>query len=427
MILARSKNPEGVNLYVKNSTIASVASILLVTGLSSGLTACSLFKSKKKDAEKSGENSGEKSGEKSDDAETKSEIPGAKTVPLPVRRDKIVDFSVFQGTVQATQRVEIKVPSRVRVKRVLAKDNTRVKKGDLLIEVDTSEFEKRIKDLQDRLSTARIEIKASQLTYDQANKSLKNKQRLAEKGIVPEKELIEAKRNQIQGEVGLKSKKLDIEKTESELAEAKGQSAAANITAPIDGTVSRLYRMSGSGYDQLNDGQTAAVVANDNSLGFIAGISDQDAMRVQKGSPVKITMEAVSPEPLDAVVFDVRAAPKAENANPYGGGFGGGGDQGNSMQLVCAFAGTITPEVAQKIRDGVSGSVKITWAEKEGVVVVPLGGLRTVGDKTVVLAAKSRGDKGNPVNVEVGIKTRNEAEIVSGLQDGQFVLVEVKE
>lgn len=424
MILARSKNPEGVNLYVKNSTMASVASIVLVTGLSSGLTACSLFKSKKKDGEKSGENSDASSGE------NKSEIPGAKTVSLPVRRDNIVDFSVFQGTVQATDRVEIKVPARVRVKRVLAKDNTRVKMGDLLIEVDRSEFDKRIKDLQDRLSTSRIEIKASQLTFDQANKSLKNKQRLAEKGIVPEKELIEAKRNQIQAEVGLKSKKLDIEKTESELAEAKSQSAAANITAPIDGTLSRLYRMTGTGYDQLNDGQTAAVVANDQSLGFIAGIPDQDAMRAQKGAPVKITMEAVSPEALDAVVSDVRAAPKADNGNPYGGGYGGagfGGDQGNSMQLVCAFTGKIPPEVAHKIRDGVSGSVKITWAGKEGVVVVPLGGLRAVGDKTVVLAAKSRGDKGTPVNVEVGIKTRNEAEITSGLQEGQFVLVEVKE
>ncbi|NDE15139.1 biotin/lipoyl-binding protein [bacterium] len=429
MILARSKYPEGVNLYVKNSTMASVASIVLVTGLSSGLTACSLFKSKKKDG--AAENSGANSGEKSADGENKSEIPGAKTVSLPVRRENIVDFSVFQGTVQATERVEIKVPARVRVKKVLAKDNTRVKKGDLLIEVDRSEFEKKIKDLEDRLSTARIEIKASQLTFDQANKSLKNKQRLAEKGIVPEKELIEAKRNQIQAEVGLKSKKLDIEKTESELAEAKSQSAGANITAPIDGTLSRLYRMTGTGYDQLNDGQTAAVVANDQNLGFIASIPDQDAMRAQKGAPVKITMEAVSPEALDAVVSDVRAAPKADNGNPYGGGYGGGGfgggDQGNSMQLVCAFSGKIPPEVAHKIRDGVSGSVKITWAGKEGVVVVPLGGLRAVGDKTVVLAAKSRGDKGTPVNVEVGIKTRNEAEITSGLQEGQFVLVEVKE
>lgn len=394
------------------TTIMMAASVLL--------TACSLFKGKKQeDAGKSGEKSAEK-----------SETPGAKTVPLPVRRDRIVDYSVFQGTVQATERVEIKVGARVRVKKVHGHENTRVKRGDLLIEVDRSDFEKRIKDLEDRLSTARIEIKAAQLTFDQANKSLKNKQRLAEKGIVPEKELIEAKRNQIQGEVALKGKKLEIEKTESELADAKGQSASANITAPIDGTVSRLYRMTGSGYDQINEGQTAAIVANDQRLGFIAAISDQDAMRVQKGMPVKITMEAIGPDPVEATVTDVRAAPKADNGGGYGGyggGYGGGADAGNSMQMVCEFAPGVPPEVRQKIRDGVSGSATVMWAGKENVIVVPLGGLRTVGDKTVVLAAKSRGDKGAPVNVEVGIKTKNEAEITSGLAEGQFVLVEVKE
>jgi hypothetical protein len=191
--------------------------------------------------------------------------------------------------------------------------------------------------------------------------------------------------------------------------------------------------MTGSGYDQINEGQTAAIVANDQRLGFIASISDQDAMRVKTGTRVQITMEAIGPDPVEATVGEVRAAPKADNGGGYGGyggyggGYGGGADAGNTMQMVCEFAANVPPEVRQKIRDGVSGSVKVLWAGKDNVVVIPLGGLRTVGDKTFVVAAKSRGDKGSPVNVEVGIKTKNEAEITSGLEAGQFVQVEVRE
>lgn len=356
-------------------------------------------------------------------ADASKELPGAKSVALPVRRDRLVDLSKFQGSVQSTERIELKSDKRVKVKKVHANDNTRVKKGDLLIEVDGAEFAKRAKDVADRLSTLKIEIRGAQLQFEQANKSLVNKTRLAAKGIVPERELIEAKRNQIQAEVGLKGKKLEIEKSESELAEAKGQSAGANVYAPMDGTVSRLFRMSGNGYDQINEGQTTAVVSNDRKLGFVAGITDPDAMRLQKGMPVKIIMEAIGADPVSGIVAEVRAAPKPENP----GGYGGGPDSGPSMQMIVEFTGTLSPQVQEGLRDGVSGSAEVTWAAKDGVVLIPIGGVRAVGDKAIVLAADSREGKPVPTSVEVGIRTKNEAEIISGLKEGQFVFVEVKE
>ena len=396
---------------------------ILAANLAGG---CGLFKGSKKKNDASPE---EKTGEGA-----AKELPGAKTVALPVRLDRIIDISNFQGSVQATERIEMKSDKRIKVKKVHAKDNTRVKKGDLLIEVDGSEFEKRLKDLRDRLSTARIEIKGLLLAFEQANKSLKSKTRLAEKGIIPERELVEAKRSQIQAEVGLKGKKLDIEKTENELIEAKGQSASANVYAPIDGTVSRLYLMTGSGFDQINEGQTTAVVANDRKLGFVAGISDQDAMRVKKGMPVKITMEAISPEPIAGVVGDVRPAPKPDSGGGgqgygggYGGGYGSGQESGPTMQMVIEFTGTLPAQVQAGLRDGVSGSAEIVWVAKEAVVVIPIGGLRSVGNKALVMAASSRDGMPTATTVEVGVRTKNEAEILSGLKEGQFVFVEVKE
>ena len=356
-------------------------------------------------------------------ADASKELPGAKSVALPVRRDRLVDLSKFQGSVQSTERIELISDKRVKVKKVHANDNTRVKKGDLLIEVDGAEFAKRAKDVADRLSTLKIEIRGAQLQFEQANKSLVNKTRLAAKGIVPERELIEAKRNQIQAEVGLKGKKLEIEKSESELAEAKGQSAGANVYAPMDGTVSRLFRMSGNGFDQINEGQTTAVVSNDRKLGFVAGITDPDAMRLQKGMPVKIIMEAIGADPVSGIVAEVRAAPKPENP----GGYGGGPDSGPSMLMIVEFTGTLSPQVQEGLRDGVSGSAEVTWAAKDGVILIPIGGVRAVGDKAMVLAADSREGKPMPTSVEVGIRTKNEAEIISGLKEGQFVFVEVKE
>lgn len=358
-----------------------------------------------------------------------SQAPGVKSVALPVKRGQIIDESVFQGSVQATERVEIKATSRMKVKKVHVRDNTKVKKGDLLIEVDRSEFEKKVKDLQDRLTTAKIEIKSAELSYAQANKSLRNKERLAAKGIIPEKELIDAKRNQIQSDVSLKGKKLEIEKTQKELKEAQAESASANIRAPISGTVSQLYRMTGSGYDQLNEGQTAAVVANDSQLGFVANISNQDAMRLVKGTQVTITMEAIGQTPVPARVVDIRSAPRSENSGGYGGygSYGRGNAAQPEMQMVCQFADKLDPKYGTKIRDGVSGSARVVWSAKKETLVIPIGGIRAVGDQPLVLAADTRNGNATPRQVLVGIKTRNEAEITGGLKEGQFVLVEVAE
>ena len=348
------------------------------------------------------------------------------------RSDDIVDKAEYQGTVQAIERMELKSNKRLRVKKVHVKDNTRVKKGDLLIEVDQSDFEKKVKDLEGRLSTARIEIKAAELSFAQANKTLTNKTRLAAKGIVPEKELVEAKRSQIQAEVALKSKKLDIEKTEKELADAKVEVQSANIIATMDGTVSRVYRATGSGYDQISEGQTAAVIANDAKLGFIARIPDADAMRVAPGAPVEIVFESLGGGTANGVVVSVRppALESRGSGGGYGGGYGDGGYGGDSggkggMDLVVDFTLPLPDGLKDKLRDGVSGSARIVWASKKGVVVIPVGALRKVGEKDMVLAADSKSGEAKPFDVEVGVRTRNEVEIVKGLKAGQVVLVEV--
>ena len=97
------------------------------------------------------------------------------------------------------------------------------------------------------------------------------------------------------------------------------------------------------------------------------------------------------------------------------------------MQMVIEFTGTLPAQVQAGLRDGVSGSAEIVWVAKEAVVVIPIGGLRSVGNKALVMAASSRDGMPTATTVEVGVRTKNEAEILSGLKEGQFVFVEVKE
>lgn len=150
--------------------------------------------------------------------------PPEVIVAHPAQRE-VVTYLTYTGTIEASESVDL----RARVQGFLLKVNfqpgQRVHKGDLLFQIDKSEFQAAV----ERSEAAVTALKAS---LQGAESDARMARELADQRAGPEIDAITkaAKRDSIRGEIA---------RAQAELAEAKLSLGYCDITAPIDGRITR--------------------------------------------------------------------------------------------------------------------------------------------------------------------------------------------
>lgn len=139
---------------------------------------------------------------------------GLQKVQVEIMRGELVERAItISGKTAANRSVELKSEIRSRVKAVHKKKGERVKKGDVIVELDARDWPARVEQSKASLRQYKIE-------HQSAKKLLK-------KGLVNEAQIAKA-------ETALANAK-------AELTNAKINLAASLITAPFDGIVDQRY------------------------------------------------------------------------------------------------------------------------------------------------------------------------------------------
>jgi HlyD family secretion protein len=182
---------------------------------------------------------------------------------------------------------------------------------------------------------------------------------------------------------------------------AEAQLADARIEAPMDGTVLSIDLEVG---EIINGSQPVAVVADTTSLRIKADVDEIDVGRVQAGQAVTVTLDAYP---------GVRLPGKIESIAP-----GATLRQGSTVyQATVSFVptGEVVP------REGMAANVDITAQRKDGVLLLPNRAFEAVGRRQYVTVRQ--GDSTARLEVETGLSNNTDTEIISGLEEGQTVLL----
>jgi hypothetical protein len=129
-------------------------------------------------------------------------------------------------------------------------------------------------------------------------------------------------------------------------------------------------------------------------------LTEQDAARIKQGQKAHIILDGTDSAPIDATLSSLAANTAA--------------GVGRTAALQVAW-----PKAAPAI--GTVVQVSIVMQNKDNVLLVPKKSVRSAGARKFVqyMSGSSR----KVANVEVGIITGDTAEIVSGLTEGQVVVV----
>lgn len=171
------------------------------------------------------------------------------------------------------------------------------------------------------------------------------------------------------------------------------------VKAPMDGIVAELRAQVGQ---SIEIGEHLGSIYNPLEMEMWVQVDDVDVLRVQQDSPVEVRVSALGDEVLSGRVMHISTS-----------GIGEGG--------ITYFQVRIRVEGNERLRPGMQAEAYIRSGEARDVLLIPLEAIfQEDGQyKTEVLD-----ESGIPrvVPIEVGLMSDFEAEIRSGLEEGQLVV-----
>lgn len=295
-----------------------------------------------------------------------------QVVAVEARREPIVETLSLVGSLMANEMVEIKSEIEGMVVSLPFQEGQRVQKGDLLVQLDDSE-------LSAALAEAEANFQLTQLNFE------RNKQLFHDKLI--------SQQEYDQSQAAFTASRATVDRRKSELKHTR-------IFAPFAGIAAGR---------QVSPGQ----VISKNTM--ITWVVDLDRLKAEFSVPERFLGYLRVGQKIELAV----AAFPSEKFVGEVYFIGPQLDPGTRTAWIRAY---VTNQ-EQKLKPGMFANLDLALRVKDDAVVVPEPALMPIGDRVTVLVV----DKDQTAHlrpVKVGMRTAGMAEIVSGINSGDLVIVE---
>lgn len=218
----------------------------------------------------------------------------------------------------------------------------------------------------------------------------------------------------------IETQTLRVKRAENHLASLEDELASQTVRAPADGTVLDVRVQQGV---TVGAGSVIAVVGDLSNMEVTLPIDEIDAGRVKPGQPATITADAVPGKQFPGTVSSISF-------------------EGKATAGIATFDAKVLAETGNELLSGMSCDVVIYTDSKSDTLLLPVEALQTRDSGYIVWVVPGLPEgetqseihlspsitqkllsEAKPVNVEVGLISSNYAEILSGLKEGDTVLV----
>lgn len=327
-----------------------------------------------------------------------------------VKRGDLAIEVLETGKVQPREKVDVKSKVAGQVLKVYVDAGDRVKKGQLLLQLDPIDYERNVAKCEADVAAAKNALEFSELTLDRRQKGL------AERGVA-----------QIDVDTAIsdvKAKKVALQTADVALNAALDQLHYCRIISPIDGTVTERVIQPGEtvvpGVQATFDGKALLTVSDLSTLIVKADLNQIDVAKVKLGQNVKVTFDALPDRSYDATITKIAPASVTPDTKSSGGG------QSTSAAVdVFPVEATLTKADAA-IKPGMTADVRIHIEKKEHVIALPIEAVVKESGKqyvTKVIPAEKGKQRTDKIEVKVGARNDREIQILSGLTEGDKVLI----
>ena len=283
-------------------------------------------------------------------------------VTTPVERGDIVLTVTANGTLKPTRSVAIGSELSGTVARVLVDVNDRVKRGQVLVELDRAKFEDTVNRSRAALTAAQAALAQSEATAREARATLGRFEEVARLsgGRVPSAtELDTARATLARAVASTDNARAVVSQARATLSTDETNLSKASIRSPIDGVVLARSVDPGNAVAASLQAVTLFTLGEDlTSLIMEASVDEADVGAVQPGQRASFTVSA----------YPARHYPAQVNRVAYGS---------TTTNNVVTYTTQLSVDNADlSLRPGMTATATITATERKGVLLVPNTALR---------------------------------------------------
>ena len=357
---------------------------------------------------------------------------------VKVEKGDLAKSVVATGKVTPITKVEVKSKASGIVKKLMVEYGDTVKRGQLLAQLDKDEIQAQVDQSRAALQAAQASLASSEADSERAmvdaegpdvpllKRQYERAEEMAKDGVVSASALDDADRNykmalnkqnvakaQVQVlKAKIRQSQAEVAKDQANLAQLEEQLSYTDIVSPIDGIVlSRDVEMGDAVSSILVLGSSATLVMTlgDTSQVYVKGkVDESDIGKVYLGQPARIKVESFK----DKTFYG-----KVTKISPMG----------VEKDNVTTFEVRVSiNNPGGELKAEMTANAEIILEEHKNVLQIPEGAILYDKDKqaSVEVPDSKAKDGKRKVAVNIGISNGAKTELISGLKEGDQVVLQ---
>jgi HlyD family secretion protein len=285
----------------------------------------------------------------------------AVTVAL-ARTREIVQKVKAPGEIEARTTVKISADIPGRIVELAVREGDTVKRGQLLLELDNTQYSSGVQQAQAALVAARSRLDRAETAWRLAQSTYERKKALFERKLLSTQEMDVAENEYATARTERDTAREEIARLQAVLTGARDNLSKTTYRSPIDGQIVGLNVEVGEIVitgTMNNPGTQILAVADLSRMQVKADVDETDVVDVQVGQKAKITVDAMPDTSFTGTVVEVgNSATRATSAGVTGE---------TNYEVKVLFDHTV-PE----IRPGMTADVEIETRRAEKALAIPI-------------------------------------------------------
>jgi RND family efflux transporter MFP subunit len=304
------------------------------------------------------------------------------------------------------QEVEIHAKVSGYVKQINVDVGDHAKTGDVLATLEIPELQDDLKKAEAAVLTADQEVQSSEASFEETDQIDTRLQAAGKEapGLIAQQELDTAAAKNRASAADLQAAKQRVVEAQANADQVRSMFAYSTITAPFDGVVTKRYADTGALIQAGTTSNTQAMplvsFAELSRLRLEFPVPESAVAYVHVGNPVEVTVVSMGK------TFPATVARYAQKVD-------------TDTRTMLTEVDVDNPDYLYT--PGMYATVRLILSEKKDALAVPIQCVST-GDKSTVLVL-DQDHKIKEQEVTLGLETSTMAEILSGLNEGDLVVV----
>jgi HlyD family secretion protein len=287
----------------------------------------------------------------------------AKVETKQVEMKDMTAIVTCSGTIQPKRKVDVSANAMGTIIHLAVVEGQQVHQGDLLMEIDPSEYDAAVKALDAAVSSSRADLRLAEASLDKAIQDKDRAEELFQAELASQEQLDGARTNARIEEARVEAARYRITQYQANLSKAHHDLTKVTITAPMTGVITRLNVEEGENaiMGTLNNpGTVLLVIADLGTMEAWVEVDETEVVKVDLGQVAEVEIDAFPEQKFTGLVTEIGNSPLQVRT--------GSSREAVDFEVKITLDGTLP-----NIRPGLSSKAEITVADREDALAVPLG------------------------------------------------------